>query len=433
MRGRSAAPVSRRRPMAGPGYFVKFAESASPGRRCLPPAARRRLTEHRSGPGHIAPCGIPYPWRPPSVSPDVSPGGSPIPRKELVMHSSLIDAVRRRDADHVSAILRSGADPNVREQATGLPVLAIAAGQGSSAVVRHLLGAGADVHAVDSRGGTTALHKAVQGGDLETVRLLVEAGSFIDAAGPTTGHTPLMDALWYKWPDIVEYLLEQNAMVNLETHYGFSLRERVEYELGANSEGTERQKLLAIADAMRRRIEKDERAAAGQALMRAVTEGNLAEVERLLKRNADVDEVSPVVNGFNDGHTPLLVAARDGHADIARALIAAGADVNAVEPTFGAVPLHKAVYMGHADITGLLVRAPGTDIDHQGATNGYTPLHDALWHGHEECARVLLDAGARTDLLGHDSRTARDIAVGVFGPGHRIVREIEAAAVRARA
>ncbi|WP_244410004.1 ankyrin repeat domain-containing protein [Streptomyces albofaciens] len=349
------------------------------------------------------------------------------------MHSSLIDAVRRRDADHVSAILRSGADPNVREQATGLPVLAIAAGQGSSAVVRHLLGAGADVHAVDSRGGTTALHKAVQGGDLETVRLLVEAGSFIDAAGPTTGHTPLMDALWYKWPDIVEYLLEQNAMVNLETHYGFSLRERVEYELGANSEGTERQKLLAIADAMRRRIEKDERAAAGQALMRAVTEGNLAEVERLLKRNADVDEVSPVVNGFNDGHTPLLVAARDGHADIARALIAAGADVNAVEPTFGAVPLHKAVYMGHADITGLLVRAPGTDIDHQGATNGYTPLHDALWHGHEECARVLLDAGARTDLLGHDSRTARDIAVGVFGPGHRIVREIEAAAVRARA
>ncbi len=129
---------------------------------------------------------------------------------------------------------------------------------------------------MDSRGGTTALHKAVQGGDLETVRLLVEAGSFIDAAGPTTGHTPLMDALWYKWPDIVEYLLEQNAMVNLETHYGFSLRERVEYELGANSEGTERQKLLAIADAMRRRIEKDERAAAGQALMRAVTEGNLA-------------------------------------------------------------------------------------------------------------------------------------------------------------
>ena len=49
-------------------------------------------------------------------------------------------------------------------------------------------------------------------------------------------------------------------------------------------------------------------------------------------------------------------------------LPAAGADVNAIEPCFQAVPLHKAVYNGHADITRLLVAHRGIDLDFQGGT-----------------------------------------------------------------
>ena len=341
-----------------------------------------------------------------------------------MLDDAIISAVRQSDADQVNELLLAGADPNAREAASGLPVLSIAAGQGEAVIVRRLLRAGADVHTTDSRAGNTALHKAVQGGDQETVRVLVEAGAFVDAVGPTTGHTPLMDALWYKWPDIVGYLLEQNASVNLATHYGFSMRERIEYELGANTEG--RDKLEAVAALLRRRTESDEQAVQDQRLMAAVVVGDLEQVEALLAEGVDVDEPAPIVNGFNDGHTPLLVAARDGYPDIVRALLAAGADVNAVEPTFGAVPLHKAVYMGHPGITEILVRAPGIDLDYQGATNGYTPLHDALWHGHADCARILLRAGARTDLLGHDGKTPRDVAIDVFGADHRIVDEIPA-------
>ncbi|GAA2752379.1 ankyrin repeat domain-containing protein [Kitasatospora cinereorecta] len=331
-------------------------------------------------------------------------------------------AVRQGNAKGVRRLLGRGTDAGAREGSSGLTALMIAAGRGDCALVRLLLAAGADPYTADSRGGGTALHKAVQGGDPETVRILLEAGAFVDAVAATTGHTPLMDALWYKWPAVVEVLLEHDAGLNLSTHYGFSMREHFEYELNVNTRGKDR--LLAAERLLKARTAADDAAADAQRLMAAVVAGDLDATRRQLAEGAEVDARYPVVNGFNDAHTPLLVACRDGHGEIAGELIAAGADVNATEPTFGAVPLHKAVYNGHAGITALLVRAPGTDLDFQGATNGYTPLHDALWHGYEECARILLDAGARTDLAGHDGKLPADIAREGLGADHPLTRTL---------
>lgn len=49
-----------------------------------------------------------------------------------------------------------------------------------------------------------------------------------------------------------------------------------------------------------------------------------------------------------------------------RALVTAGADVNAVEPIFGAVPLHKATYNGYLEITRILAEAPNVNLNYQG-------------------------------------------------------------------
>ncbi len=336
----------------------------------------------------------------------------------------LLAAIRAGDREQVGTLLRDGADPNRRERATGLTALMVAAGLGEAEIVRTMIDAGGDVYTTDSRGGGTALHKAVQRGDLATVRVLVEAGAFVDAVAATTGHTPLMDALWYKWPEVADYLLDQNAGVNLSTHYGFSMREHFEYELNVNQLGKD--KLLAAERSLKRRIQSDEDTVATQRLMAALSAGDTTTVRELLAAGAEVDARYPVLNGFNDQHTPLLVAARDGHTEIVTALLEAGADVNATEPTFGASPLHKAVYNGHTEITAALAAAPGVELDYQGATNGYTALHDALWHGYEVCASILLDAGARVDVTGHDGKTALDIATEVFGPEHAIVARIRA-------
>ncbi len=121
----------------------------------------------------------------------------------------------------------------------------------------------------------------------------------------------------------------------------------------------------------------------------------------------------------------MLVACRDGHTAIVAELLKAGADVNAIEPTFVAVPLHKAVYNGHADITKMLVEQPGINLNFQGATNGYTGLHDALWHGYDECAKENSDrCGARLDAEDMVARHLWTFATEVFGADSDMVKLI---------
>ncbi|WP_214412392.1 ankyrin repeat domain-containing protein [Sphaerisporangium fuscum] len=334
------------------------------------------------------------------------------------MKGELTAAVRRGAITRINDLLERGADPDERDPGTGLTALMTACGRADLPAVRALLAAGADVLTGDAKAGATALHKACQGGSAEIVRALLDAGAFVDSVAPTTGHTPLMDALWFKWPEIVEVLLDRGAGLNLSTHYGFSLKEHFEYELNVNTFGKER--LVESDRLLKARQEADDAAAHAHRLMDAVTGGDVTTVRKLLASGFPVDMRWPVVNGFNDAHTALLVACRDGHTEIVEALLAAGADVNAVEPTFGAVPLHKAVYNGHADITRLLVARPGIDLAFQGATNGYSPLHDALWHGYADCARVLVEAGAPLDLVGHDGKTPLDLAEEVLGKDHEV-------------
>ncbi len=343
-------------------------------------------------------------------------------REDPPANDALFAAARRADLEEALGCLDRGAEVNRRESHSGLTALMVAAGRGDERMVQLLIEHGADVLAVDAGAGASVLHKACQGGSVAVVRALVEAGAFVDAVAPTTGHTPLMDALWFKWPQVVDYLLEVGAGLNLATHYGFSLQEHFAYELSVNTIGKDR---LEAADQMlKRRLEADETAVRSQRLMAALVADDLHTVVRLLRLGARVDERAPRLNGFNDGHTPLHVAARDGHTAIVSALLDAGADVNAVEPVFGAVPLHKAVYNGHADITAALLTRQQIQLDFQGATNGYTPLHDALWHGYEECASLLVEAGASLELLGHDNKTPLDLAIEVFGGDHRLVARI---------
>lgn len=325
----------------------------------------------------------------------------------------LTAAVEGNDLATVDELLVRGADPNGRDARTGLTVLMSAACQGNAAVVRRLLDAGADVFTTDARTGATALHKACQGGSVEVARLLVERGAFVDAVTPTMGHTPVMDALWYKWPELVEYLVDQGANLELGTHYGFSLKEHLTFELDVNTRGKE--KLVEIDEIIRSRQQANAALMSRQTVMSALREGDDAGAAAAIASGADVNAVSPCVNSFFDGHTPLLVAARDGRTEVVRLLLEAGADTAVVDWTFKGSPLHKATYNGSPEIVRLLVAQPGIDLDVQGPINGYTPLHDALWHGYQECAEILVEAGARVDLRGHDGKLPVDVAAAELG------------------
>jgi uncharacterized protein len=274
------------------------------------------------------------------------------------MRARLIAAASRNDRDEAMKVLPFGGDPNAIDPASGLTVLMIAAGRGHAAMVRTLLAFGAESNAVDRRAGASALHKACQGGHLAVVKLLVEGGAHIDLQATTTGHTPLIEAIWFKADDIVEYLINRNARIELKTYYGFTLDDHINYAVNVSQGQDDQRKLARIRELVAQRRDRDARARDQTPLIAAVQSKNLDALNGALRGGAATEERYPIVGSFDDGHTPLLIAARNGETEMVRALLQAGADVNAVEPVFGAVPLHKATYNGHVEITRLLAGAP---------------------------------------------------------------------------
>ena len=101
-----------------------------------------------------------------------------------------------------------------------------------------------------------------------------------------------------------------------------------------------------------------------------------------------------------DGHgsTSLMWASNRGHAGIVRALLAAGADVNAAA-NYGLTALIYACYYGRLECPRLLVAAKA--LVNARSTNGDTPLNIARGHGggraNPAIEALLLAAGATAD------------------------------------
>jgi Ankyrin repeats (3 copies) len=100
----------------------------------------------------------------------------------------LAAAAARGDAPFVSVLLRSGADPNARDD-SGRPALLLAAASGSDTAVAALLRGGADPDRGDA-GGWTALHQAAQAGDVASAKRLLDGGASLDRRARWRG-TPL--------------------------------------------------------------------------------------------------------------------------------------------------------------------------------------------------------------------------------------------------
>lgn len=100
----------------------------------------------------------------------------------------------------------------------------------------------------------------------------------------------------------------------------------------------------------------------------------------------------------------LMMAALKGHTDLARRLIARGADVNKT----GWTPLHYAATGGHQALIAMLLDAHAY-IDAE-SPNGTTPLMMAAQYGTVAAVRQLLEAGADASLKNQLGLTAQDFA-----------------------
>ena len=137
--------------------------------------------------------------------------------------------------------------------------------------------------------------------------------------------------------------------------------------------------------------------------------GNAVLLDRLLKAGADVESANA------DGQTALMVVARAGNVDAAQVLLRHGAKVNAVEHWRGQTALMWAAAQQQPAMVKALVTA-GADVNARSTVNnwdrqvtaepraiyrpagGFTPLLFAAREGCLDCARTLVDAGADLNL-----------------------------------
>lgn len=175
------------------------------------------------------------------------------------------------------------------------------------------------------------------------------------------------------------------------------------------------------------------------ALMTAIYFGRRDVADALIAGGADVDAFAAAALGdagritalldadpalvdarSSDGWTPLHLAAHFGHAEVAEMLLDRGAPVDARSTNaMTNTALHAALAGRHLDVTALLLTR-GADVDAR-QRGGFTALHAAAQHGDSELVTLLLRSGADPSLATDDGRTALSIA---HEQGHAAVADI---------
>ncbi len=121
-------------------------------------------------------------------------------------------------------------------------------------------------------------------------------------------------------------------------------------------------------------------------LHEATRDGDREQVRALIDAGADLD-----AQGDN-GETPLITAIIGGHVLVASLLIDRGADIQARNKG-GFTPLHAAAYANVVEIAEKLL-SRGADVKDQMNKAGVTPLSVASEEGHPGLVKVLIDHGA---------------------------------------
>jgi ankyrin repeat protein len=104
------------------------------------------------------------------------------------------------------------------------------------------------------------------------------------------------------------------------------------------------------------------------------------------------------------GWTPLFIAAWNGHEEVCRLLLAAGADPR-TRDHHGWTPIMAAVTRNHFAVVRLLVQVGGIHPRLVRARRGWTPLHAAAENGSVEIVQFLLQHGAEASVANGEGWT----------------------------
>ena len=195
--------------------------------------------------------------------------------------------------------------------------------------------------------------EAIKAGNVDEVRELVQQNASLKQARDASGASPVLVAAYNMKPDVVNALLQLGAPVDI---------------------------------------------------FEASVLGKVDRIQEILKTSpARVSEHAP------DGFTPVALAAFFGQPAAVKALIAAGADVNAAAKNpLKVAALHAAVAGGKLEIVKTVLDA-GADANAQQQA-GFRPIHEAGVKANRALAELLLAHGADPSLPNDAGVTAIDLA-----------------------
>ena len=296
------------------------------------------------------------------------------------------------DVDGALALLEAGADPDARNR-YGVTPLSLAALNGNAVLIEGLLEAGADPNTV-TREGETVLMIAARTGRPEAVRALLAAGADPDARETWQEQTALMWAAAENNAAAIESLAAAGAGLDLQSKvWAFP-----EYRYETNG--------MAVFQLPR---------GGWTALMYAARQNAKDAARALAAAGADLDAVD------GDGSTALQLAVINIHYDMAALLVELGADPD-VQDSSGMTALYAAVDM----------RAPAGMMTRPNPSLPNTARLDAAG-----LARVLLENGADPDrplakpIIGRHNNLVGDTSLGEGAtPLARAARRNDVAMIR---
>jgi len=303
--------------------------------------------------------------------------------------AELFEAVRNNNLDFLKhSVNKSNLDTR---DGRGATLLMHAAAYGSIEAMKILLDAGADVNAANDFNVTALLWCAR---DAAKARLLIEHGANVNVQSKQ-GRTPLMLAsIRDGGSDIVALLLSKGADVKARDNRG-------DTALGLAAEVGDvaiMRLLLAKGADVTVRNHKGE-----TPLIQASISTRPEAARLLLQRGVDVNAATTWYNSVKNGQIALLKltalhhAATVGPVEMVRALLDAGANVNAKDSR-GFTPLTLTIAADHQDlaIVRLLIER-GADVNCRAGT-GETPLDWAEKFGFPQAVALLTKAGAKRGI-----------------------------------
>jgi uncharacterized protein len=243
-------------------------------------------------------------------------------------------AAQADDLETVGLLIQAGANVQAKDR-YGFTPLYFAATNGNAAVIRKLLEAGADPNAADAS-GETALMTATRSGEADALKALLQNNANVNLKDAVTQQTALMWAVRSNSSSAVQLLLEYGAEVNARTRTGKAPAARPP-GAGGGSHG-----VGIVRSGWPEQGFQPETPGGMSPLLYAARDGRADLARMLVASRADVQQAD--VNGI----TPLLMAITNNHLDVAKFLLEKGASPK-VADWWGRTPLFAAVEIRNRD------------------------------------------------------------------------------------